>query len=90
LNVGYFQVEGSGKAVPISYFLWDKTKFFMMQEIVWHYGAGVACKKYFSPRNEKVLWFVKSDSNYTFNLDDVRDTNVKYPNQKKNGKYSCI
>ena len=27
-------------------------------KIVWHYKAGVACKKYFSPR-EKLLWYVK-------------------------------
>lgn len=24
-----------------------------------------------------------------FNLDEIRDPNVKYPNQKKNGKYRC-
>ncbi|MGL4500419.1 MAG: DNA-methyltransferase, partial [Planktothrix sp.] len=29
---------------------------------------------------------VKNPENYTFNLDEVRDPNVKYPNQKKNGK----
>jgi adenine-specific DNA-methyltransferase len=32
---------------------------------------------------------VKDPSRYTFNLDDVRDPNVKYPNQKKNGKLKC-
>ena len=26
------------------------------------------------------------EKRYTFNLDEVRDPNVKYPNQKKNGK----
>jgi adenine-specific DNA-methyltransferase len=86
LNLGYFEVEKKGKAVPISYLLWDKSEFYMMQEVVWNYGAGVACKNYFSPRNEKFLWFVKDKTNYTFNLDDVRDPDVKYPNQKKNGK----
>ena len=58
----------------------------MVQEIVWHYGAGVAGRKFFSPRNEKFLWYVKNKDNYTFDLDDVRDPNVKYPNQKKHGK----
>lgn len=43
-------------------------------------------KKSLSPRNEKVLWYVKDENKYTFNLDDIRDPNVKYPNQKKNGK----
>ena len=60
-----------------------------MQEIVWHYGAGVASKKSFSPRNEKWLWFVKNPQFYTFNLDAIRDPDVKYPNQKKNGKLKC-
>jgi adenine-specific DNA-methyltransferase len=58
----------------------------LIQEIVWNYGAGVAGSKFFSPRNEKFLWYVKNQEDYTFNLDDVRDLNVKYPNQKKNGK----
>src|SRR5689334_10899990 len=39
LNLGYFEVPGKGKAVPISYFLWDKSPFYLVQEIVWHYGA---------------------------------------------------
>ena len=86
LNLGYMEVPGIGRAVPIAYLLWDKTDFYLLQEIVWNYGAGVATKRIFSPRNEKFLWLVKSSTNYTFNLDAVRDPNVKYPNQKKNGK----
>ncbi|MCF5893133.1 site-specific DNA-methyltransferase [Aeromonas veronii] len=89
LNVGYLEVEGKGLAVPISYLLWNKTPFYFLQEVVWNYAAGVACKKRFSPRNEKLLWYVKNQSSYTFNLDAVRDPNVKYPNQKKNGKLKC-
>lgn len=89
LNLGYFSVEGKGKNVPISYLLWDKSKFFLLQEVVWNYGAGVAAKKYFSPRNEKFLWYVKNPDEYTFELDRVRDKNVKYPNQKKNGVLKC-
>lgn len=88
LNIGYVKTE-KGKAVPLPYLLWDKTEFYMLQEIVWNYGAGVASKRTFSPRNEKLLWYVKDPSNYVFNLDDVRDPNVKYPNQKKNGKLKC-
>ena len=89
LNLGYFELPSKGKAVPINYLLWDKTEFYFMQEIVWYYKAGVATKKYFSPRNEKYLWYVKNPDRYTFNLDAVRDPNVKYPNQKKNGKLKC-
>jgi len=89
LNVGYLSYPGKASALPIPYLLWDKVPFFLMQEIVWNYGAGVACRRSFSPRNEKFMWYVKNELAYTFNLDDVRDPNVKYPNQKKNGKLKC-
>ncbi len=89
LNLGYLSVNKKGRAVPIPYLLWDKLDFFLNQEIIWNYGAGVASKKYLSPRNEKVLWYVKDQNNYVFNLDTIRDPDVKYPNQKKNGKLRC-
>src|SRR5205814_10124070 len=40
-------------------------------------------------RNEKLLWYVKNPARYTFNLDAIRDPDVKYPRQKKNGKLRC-
>lgn len=89
LNVGYLELKDIGHAVPITYLIWERIKFYLMQEIVWNYGAGVAAKKFLSPRNEKILWYVKNKGNYTFNLDEIRDPNVKYPNQKKNGKLRC-
>ena len=42
-----------------------------------------------SPRHEKILWYVQNKEDYTFNLDEIRDPDVKYPNQKKNGKLRC-
>jgi adenine-specific DNA-methyltransferase len=75
--------------VPIPYLLWDRSPFYLLQEIVWSYGAGVSSRRRLSPRNEKWLFYVKNSENYTFNLDDIRDPNVKYPNQKKNGKFRC-
>lgn len=89
LNLGYFSVNEKAKAIPIIYLLWDKINFFLIQEVIWHYEAGVINKNSLSPRNEKFLWYVKNEKNYTFNLDDIRDPNVKYPNQKKNGKLRC-
>ncbi|MDE6065999.1 MAG: site-specific DNA-methyltransferase [Duncaniella sp.] len=89
LNVGYLSVGEKGRAVPIPYLVWDRIPFYFNQEIIWHYEAGVAAKKYLSPRNEKILWYVKDKDSYTFNLDPIRDPNVKYPNQKKNGKLRC-
>lgn len=89
LNLGYVSLPERAKAIPIPYLLWDRVPFFLLQEIVWHYGAGVAAKRSFSPRNEKFLWYVKDENDYLFHLDEVRDPNVKYPNQKKNGKLKC-
>lgn len=89
LNLGYLSLPGRAKALPIPYLLWDRVPFFLIQEVVWNYGAGVAARQSFSPRNEKFLWYVKDPKSYTFNLDDVRDPNVKYPNQRKNGKLKC-
>lgn len=86
LNVGYISLENKGRAIPIPYLLWDKIPLFLQQEIVWNYSAGVACKNYLSPRNEKILWYVKNPESYIFNLDAIRDPNVKYPNSKRNGK----
>jgi adenine-specific DNA-methyltransferase len=86
LNLGYVPHPTRGRAVPLAYLLWDRTPFYLIQEIVWHYGAGVAARHAFSPRNEKWLWFVRDPTDYTFNLDAVRDPDVKYPNQRKNGR----
>ncbi len=89
LNLGYTALPGKAKAIPLPYLIWDRVPFFLIQEVIWNYGAGVAGKKFFSPRNEKFLWYVKDSADYTFNLDDIRDPNVKYPNQRKNGKLRC-
>lgn len=89
LNLGHLSLPRKAKALPLPYLLWDKNEFYFIQELVWNYGAGVAGRKYLSPRNEKFLWYVKDSSDYVFNLDEIRDPNVKYPNQKKNGVLRC-
>jgi adenine-specific DNA-methyltransferase len=89
LNLGYLPVPDAGLCVPIPYLLWNRSPFYLLQELVWAYGAGVATKSRLSPRNEKWLFYVRNAGQYTFNLDEIRDPNVKYPNQKKNGKFRC-
>jgi adenine-specific DNA-methyltransferase len=86
LNLGYIALPGRAKSIPLPYLLWERVPFFLVQEVVWNYGAGVAGRKFFSPRNEKFLWYVMDEQHYTFNLDAIRDPDVKYPNQKKHGK----
>ncbi|MDR3234381.1 MAG: site-specific DNA-methyltransferase [Planctomycetaceae bacterium] len=86
LNLGYISAGSIGRAVPLPYLLWNEIPLYLNQEIVWNYSAGVACKNYLSPRNEKILWYVKDKDNYVFNLDEIRDKNIKYPNSKRHGK----
>src|SRR5439155_26556240 len=66
LNLRYLELSNRARAIPIPYLLWDSVPFFMMQEVVWHYGAAVASRRAFSPRNERFLWYVKDLGNYTF------------------------
>jgi hypothetical protein len=69
LNLGYLSIRGA-KAIPISYLLWHKLPFYLIQEVVSNYGAGVAGSNFFSPRNQKFLWYVKNQYKYKFNLDE--------------------
>lgn len=89
LNLGYLEIEDRARAIPIPYLLWQRSPFYLVQEVIWNYGAGLHTKQMFSPRNEKFLWYVKTPEEYVFHLDAVRDKDVKYPNQKKNGKLKC-
>jgi adenine-specific DNA-methyltransferase len=86
LNLGYVSLPGRARAIPIPYLLWDRVPFYLVQEVVWHYGAGIAARHVYSPRNEKFLWYARDPGNFFFDLDAVRDPNIKYPNQFKNGK----
>ncbi len=79
LNLGYVSLGRRAKAIPLPYLLWDRVPFHLIQEIVWNYGAGVAAKRSFSPRNEKFLWYVKNPNQYVFNLDAVRRPKRKVP-----------
>lgn len=86
LNLGYLSIADRARAIPIPYLLWDRIPFYLVQEVVWQYGAGVAARLAYSPRNEKFLWYARNRHSVYFDLDAVRDPNIKYPNQFKNGK----
>lgn len=89
LNLGYLEVPGQGRCVPIPYLLWDQIPFYLLQEVVWTYGAGVSARRRLAPRNEKWLFYVRNPQQYTFDLDAIRDPNVKYPHQKKGSRFRC-
>ena len=90
LNLGSTVAPGRGTSVPLPYLLWPHLSgLHLIQEVVWHQTNGVACRRRLSPRNEKLLWLVRNPSRYTFNLDDIRDPNVAYPNQRRAGRLRC-
>ena len=89
INLGYLAVPEQGTAVPIPYLLWPHLPMHLMQEVVWQQSNGVACRRRLSPRNEKLLWLVKDPKRYVFNLDAIRDPNVLYPAQRRNGRLRC-
>ena len=90
INVGHTSVPNRGTAVPIPYLLWPHLGgLHLVQEVVWHQTNGVACRRRLSPRNEKLLWLVRDPTAHTFNLDPIRDPNVAYPNQRREGRLRC-
>ena len=46
-NLGYVSFDSRAKAIPLPYLIWQTVPFFLIQEIVWNYGAG--CLLYTSP-----------------------------------------
>lgn len=88
-NIGFYKASKGKQYIPWEYHIYpliqEISDLQLVQQIIWHYGAGVNCKLRFSPRKETWLFLVRDLDNYTFNLDDIRVPH-KYPNQKKNGK----
>jgi adenine-specific DNA-methyltransferase len=89
INLGFIDVPGLGRAVPLAYLLWPHLGLYLVQEVVWRYESGVPHRRRLTPRNEKLLWLVSDPRSYTFNLDAVRDPDIRYPNSLKNGRLRC-
>jgi adenine-specific DNA-methyltransferase len=89
LNIGFRKESDGYQYIPWEYEIYplikEHTSFSLVQQVIWHYKAGVNCRNRFSPRKETWLYYVNDLDNYTFNLDDVRVPH-KYPNQSKNGE----
>jgi len=89
LNLGFYKASNGYQYIPWEYQFYplikNNTSLKLVQQVIWNYGAGVNCKRRFSPRKETWLFYVKNLRDYTFNLDEVRIPH-KYPNQKKNGE----
>lgn len=89
LNIGFRKKSSGQQYIPWEYEVYpiirDKMDISLVQQVIWHYKAGVNCRHRFSPRKETWLYCVADLDNHTFNLDDVR-VPAKYPNQKKDGE----
>lgn len=89
LNIGFRKESDGRQYVPWEYDIYpiirDKLGISLIQQVIWHYKAGVNCRNRFSPKKETWLYCVSDLDDYTFNLDDVR-VPAKYPNQKKDGE----
>jgi adenine-specific DNA-methyltransferase len=86
VNLGYRKLSTGN--IPIAFQVYDHITgcgHFMLQHLVWEYGAGLTYKTRFNHRKEDWLWFVADKKNYTFNPDDVRDPSLtKYKKDKRN------
>lgn len=69
-----FQDARSGDLIEILYHCRHKTKFRLVNTIIWYYKNGMSAHRYFANRHEEIIWLTKSDK-YYFDLDSVR---VKY------------
>lgn len=69
-----FQDIKSGDLIEIIYHIRHKTKFRLVNTIIWYYKNGMSAHRYFANRHEEVIWLTKTDK-YYFDLDSVR---VKY------------
>lgn len=69
-----FQDAQSGDLIEIIYHCRHKTKFRLVNTIIWYYKNGMSAHRYFVNRHEEVIWLTKTDK-YFFDLDAVR---VKY------------
>lgn len=69
-----FQDIKSGDLIEIIYHCRHKTKFRLVNTIIWYYKNGMSAHRYFANRHEEVIWLTKTDK-YYFDLDSVR---VKY------------
>lgn len=66
-----FRDAKSGDLLDIIQYIRKKTKFKLVNTIIWHYKNGMSAHRFFANRHEEAIWLTKSND-YYFDLDAVR------------------
>ncbi|MDD6089220.1 MAG: site-specific DNA-methyltransferase [Clostridiales bacterium] len=66
-----FRDAKSGDLIDIIQHVRHRTKFKLINTIIWYYKNGMSAHRYFANRHEEVIWLAKSND-YYFDLDAVR------------------
>ena len=66
-----FRDVKSGDLIDIIQYVRHKTKFKLINTIIWYYKNGMSAHRYFANRHEEVILLTKTN-NYYFDLDSVR------------------
>lgn len=66
-----FRDVKSGDLIDIIQYVRQRTKFKLINTIIWHYKNGMSAHRYFANRHEEAIWLAKSND-YYFDLDAVR------------------
>lgn len=61
----------TGDLIDIIHYIRHKTKFKLINTIIWHYKNGMSAQRFFANRHEEAIWLAKTDD-YYFDLDSVR------------------
>ena len=67
-----FRDVKSGDIIDIIHHVRKKTKFKLINTIIWHYKNGMSAQRYFANRHEEIIWLAKTND-YYFDLDAVRE-----------------
>lgn len=67
-----FRDAKSGDLIDIIHHVRHKTKFKLINTIIWRYKNGMSAHRYFANRHEEIIWLAKSND-YYFDLDSVRE-----------------
>ena len=72
-----FRDAKSGDLIDIIQYVRRRSRFRLINTIIWHYKNGMSAQRYFANRHEELIWLAKSND-YYFDLDAVR---VPYPEE---------